>query len=69
MAFIACIKEQDIPLDLLPPASEIDRIEALGTLKAFGFLRERLSGVSYDMHRLVHVAMQNWLKHKDKWRS
>jgi hypothetical protein len=59
MALIACIKEQDIPLDILPLASEIDRIEALGTLKAFRFLREHLSGVSYDMHRLVHVAIQN----------
>ena len=64
MAFISCIKEQDIPSDLLPPASEFDKTEALGTLKAFGFIKERLSG-AYNMHRLVHTAMQNWLKHKD----
>jgi tetratricopeptide (TPR) repeat protein len=69
MAFISCIKEQDIPRDLLPPASEFDKTEALGTLQAFGFIRARLSGASYDMHRLVHIAMQNWLKLKDEWKG
>jgi tetratricopeptide (TPR) repeat protein len=66
---MSCIKEQDIPQDLLPRAPEFDKTEALGTLKAFGFIKERLSGASYDMHRLVHIAMQNWLKLKDEWRS
>ena len=69
MAFISCIKEQNIPRDLLPPASEFDMIEALGTLKACGFIKARLSGVSFDMHRLVHLAMQNWLKYKGEWGS
>ncbi|KIN05367.1 hypothetical protein OIDMADRAFT_177562 [Oidiodendron maius Zn] len=69
MAFMSCIKEQDIPRALLPLASEFDKAKALGTLKAFGFIKERLSGVSYDMHRLVHMAMQNWLKLRDEWRS
>jgi tetratricopeptide (TPR) repeat protein len=69
MAFISCVKEQNIPSDLLPPASRFDKMEALGTLKAFGFIRERPSGTSYDMHRLVHIAMQNWLKLKDEWRG
>ncbi|KAH6699042.1 hypothetical protein BKA61DRAFT_583080 [Leptodontidium sp. MPI-SDFR-AT-0119] len=41
MAFISCIKEQDIPRDLLPPASEFDKTEALGILKAFGFIQDR----------------------------
>jgi tetratricopeptide (TPR) repeat protein len=69
MAFISCIKEQDIPRNLLPLASEFDKTEALGTLKAFGFIKERVSRTSYDMHRLVYTAMQNWLKLKDEWRS
>ena len=59
MAFISCVKEQDIPRDLLPPATEFDKADALGTLKAFGFIKERVSGGSHDMHRLVHTAMQN----------
>ena len=62
MAFMSCINEQDIPRDLLPPAPQFEKTEALGTLKAFGFIKERLRGESYDMHRLVHIAMQNWLK-------
>lgn len=53
MAFISCVREQDILQDLLPPASEFDKTEALGTLKAFRFIKERLSGTSYDIHRLV----------------
>jgi tetratricopeptide (TPR) repeat protein len=69
MAFMACIKEQAVPRDLLSPASGFDKTAALGTLKAFGFIKERFDGVSYDMHRLVHMAMQNWLKLKDEWRS
>jgi hypothetical protein len=69
MAFMSCIKEQDIPSGLLPSASEFDKEEALGTLKAFGFIRERVSGESYDIHRLVHTAMQNWLKLKGEWES
>ncbi|KFZ16903.1 hypothetical protein V501_02016 [Pseudogymnoascus sp. VKM F-4519 (FW-2642)] len=69
MAFISCVRQQDIPRNILPPASEFDKSEALGTLKAFGFIKERHGGASYDIHRLVHTAMQNWLKLKDEWRS
>jgi hypothetical protein len=69
MAFISCVKEQDIPQSLLPPTSEFDKVEALGTLKGYGFIKERLYMESYDMHRLVHIAMQNWLKMKDEWRD
>jgi tetratricopeptide (TPR) repeat protein len=69
MAFISCIKEQDIPQGLLPPASEIKKKEAIGTLKAFGFVKDCVSGTSYDMHRLVYIAMQNWLRLKEQWRS
>ncbi|KAH8684468.1 putative kinesin [Tricladium varicosporioides] len=67
LAFISCIKEQNIPRDLLPPASEIEKTEALGTLKAFGFIKERVTRDSYDMHPLVYKAMQNWLKIMRYW--
>ena len=69
MAFISCVKEQNIPRELLPAASDFDKTEALGTLKAFGFIKGRVGWASYDMHQLVHTAMQNWLKLKDEWRS
>ena len=69
MAFISCIKEQDIPRELLPLSSELEKTEALGTLKAYGFIKERISGVSYDMHRLVYTSMRNWLTLKHEWSS
>jgi len=69
MAFISCINDQDIPRDLLPPAPQLEKIEAIGTLKAFGFIKERLRGESYDMHRLVHIAMQSWLSLNDELTS
>ena len=62
IAFMCCIKEEDIPRDLLPPAPQFEQTEAIGTLKAFGFIKERLERNSYDMHRLVHIATQSWLK-------
>ncbi|KAH8585352.1 hypothetical protein B0O99DRAFT_713026 [Bisporella sp. PMI_857] len=60
IAFISCIKKQNIPRDLLPPASEFNKKEALKTLKSFRFIKERVSGRSYNMHRLVHTATQNY---------
>jgi hypothetical protein len=63
---MSCIKEQNIPLGLLPPASEFNQAKAISTLKAFGFVRERVSRDLYNMHQLVHIAMQNWLKLKDE---
>jgi len=66
MAFISCIKEQDIPRDILPPAPQFEQTEAIGTLKAFGFIKERPDRKSYDMHRLVHIATQSWLKLSDR---
>jgi tetratricopeptide (TPR) repeat protein len=69
MAFISCINDQDIPGDLLPPAPRLQKAEAIGTLKAFGFIKKRLRGESYDMHRLVHIAMQSWLSLNDELKS
>jgi tetratricopeptide (TPR) repeat protein len=66
MAFMSCINDQDIPRNLLPDAPEVEKTDAIGTLIAFGFIKERLKGESYDIHRLVHIAMQSWLKLNDK---
>lgn len=69
MAFISSIKEQEVSRDLLPPASEIDKTEALGALKAFGFIRERVTRLLYNIYRLVHAIIQNRLKLKDEWET
>ena len=39
---------------------EVD--EAIGTLKAYAFITERDDGQSYDVHRLVQLAMRSWLQ-------
>jgi tetratricopeptide (TPR) repeat protein len=67
LAFISCIKEENIPLILLPEAPLFDKTKALGTLKGFKFVNEQSGGVLISMHRLVHLAMRNWLKAEGEW--
>ena len=57
--FMSCVAQQDIPYSLLPPASNSK--ESIGTLKAYAFIT-RKGGNSYDIHRLVQIAVRNWLK-------
>ncbi|SPO02000.1 uncharacterized protein DNG_04673 [Cephalotrichum gorgonifer] len=63
MCFFA---EKDIPLALLPPTTppttKKQLLEAIGTLKAYAFLTKRKRSDSYDIHRLVQIAVRNWLK-------
>ncbi|CAH0058006.1 unnamed protein product [Clonostachys solani] len=65
LGFVSFLSEREIPKDILPPADdELDMEEAIGTLKAYTFIVERASGDSYDMHRLVGLAMRNWIAGK-----
>ncbi|KAF9883293.1 hypothetical protein FE257_003784 [Aspergillus nanangensis] len=59
--FMSFLAERDIPKDLLPEGNALDVYEAVGTLKAYAFITEREGQESYDMHRLVRLAMRNWL--------
>ncbi|KAG7429090.1 Kinesin light chain [Fusarium oxysporum f. sp. raphani] len=62
LRFMCFLAERDIPLSLLPPANdEMEGDEAVGTLEAYGFITRREEGGSMDMHRLVRLAMWNWL--------
>ncbi|KAL7910460.1 P-loop containing nucleoside triphosphate hydrolase protein [Trichoderma velutinum] len=62
LQFMAFLAEKDIPRYLLPPArDELDALEAIGTLKAYGFINERECRDAYDMHRLVRLVIQNWM--------
>jgi tetratricopeptide (TPR) repeat protein len=59
MCFLA---EKDIPESLLPLADdELEADEATGTLKAYAFVTQREGSDSFDIHRLVRLAMRNWL--------
>ncbi|KAL7917916.1 hypothetical protein ACQKWADRAFT_324255 [Trichoderma austrokoningii] len=59
MCFLA---EKEIPASLLWEADdELEADEAIGALKAYAFITERVGQELYDMHRLVRLAIQSWL--------
>ncbi|SPJ92435.1 uncharacterized protein FTOL_13721 [Fusarium torulosum] len=72
LKFMCFLAEKEIPTSLLPSADkaleddEIERDEAIGTLKAYAFISEHPESSLFDMHRLVRLAMRNWLKNEDK---
>ncbi|KAM0520541.1 hypothetical protein ACHAPE_002935 [Trichoderma viride] len=60
MCFLA---EKEIPASLLWTADdELEADEAIGALKAYAFITERAGQELYDMHRLVRLAIHNWLE-------
>jgi hypothetical protein len=60
MSFFA---EKDIPKSLLPPADdELQKDEAIGVLKAYAFITQRGEQDLFDIPRLVHLVMRNWLE-------
>ncbi|PNP77904.1 hypothetical protein FNYG_08630 [Fusarium nygamai] len=70
LEFMCFLAERDIPISLLPPASdEMETGEAVGTLEAYGFITRREEGESLDMHRLVRLAMWNWLRQEGQARQ
>ncbi|PTB62779.1 purine and uridine phosphorylase [Trichoderma citrinoviride] len=62
LKFMSMLAEKGIPKSFLPPAKAIDAIDAIGTLKAYAFIAQREGCDSFDMHRLVRLAMRNWLE-------
>ncbi|EFX02656.1 kinesin light chain [Grosmannia clavigera kw1407] len=63
LSFMACIDAKDIPRSLL--AQDLGRkkeADAIGTLKAFSFISQNRASSTFTMHRLVHLAMRNWLQ-------
>ncbi|KAH7304501.1 hypothetical protein BKA65DRAFT_560435 [Rhexocercosporidium sp. MPI-PUGE-AT-0058] len=66
MKFIATIKDNDIPKDILPEIEwnemTLDQEEAISTLVGFAFLKPHPEDRLYDMHRLIHLVLQSWLE-------
>ncbi|KAH6880031.1 caspase domain-containing protein [Thelonectria olida] len=68
LRFMCFLAEKGVPASLLPPADEefeddeIERDEAIGILKAYAFVSERSESNLFDMHRLVRLAMRNWIE-------
>jgi tetratricopeptide (TPR) repeat protein len=71
LSFMACIEPRDIPQSLLPSgASRKREIDAIGTLTAYSFITRQQEDTALDLHRLVHLAIRNWLRKEDqlaKW--
>jgi Flp pilus assembly protein TadD/nucleoside phosphorylase len=65
LRFMSFLAEKEISKSLLPPCdNELETYEAIGTLRAYAFITERAGQESYDIHRLVQLAMRNWLVEK-----
>ena len=66
LSFMSCVDPKDIPQSLLPPAqSRKKETDAIGTLNAYSFVSRRPGDHALDLHRLVHLAMRNWLRRED----
>ncbi|KAF9890136.1 hypothetical protein FE257_006297 [Aspergillus nanangensis] len=63
LCFISCIEPSMIPRSLLPEASTKKKmVDAIGTLAAYSFVHKQDGGLFLNVHRLVHLAMRNWLR-------
>ncbi|KAL3441720.1 putative kinesin light chain [Aspergillus insuetus] len=70
LSFMACINPRDIPESILPATpSTKRRVEALGLLKAYSFIRAQVDDSIFSLHRLVHLATRNWLRKRDSLES
>lgn len=62
LKIMSLVAEKNIPENLIPShTDQLERTEAIGTLKAYAFITQRSGQQSYDMHRLVRLALQKWL--------
>ncbi|KAL1989929.1 hypothetical protein VTN49DRAFT_7126 [Thermomyces lanuginosus] len=62
LKFMCFLSEKAIPRSLFPEdAWTLEAEDAIGTLKAYAFIAERDEPDKYDIHRLMRIAMLNWL--------
>ncbi|KND89404.1 hypothetical protein TOPH_06076 [Tolypocladium ophioglossoides CBS 100239] len=62
LQFMSFLVEKGIPKQLLPPGKdELQADEAIGMLKSYAFITAQDGHELYQMHRLVRLAMRNWL--------
>jgi hypothetical protein len=67
LRLIYFLVEKDILLSLFSQGEdELEVDEAIGTLKVYVFLTEREDRHSFNVHRLVQLAMRNWLQKENQ---
>ena len=67
---IACVYRKDILLGLLGQASPLGREDATRILNDYALVTRRPAESALDVHRLVHLAIRNWLQEQQwlqKW--
>ncbi|KAE8411715.1 hypothetical protein BDV36DRAFT_77864 [Aspergillus pseudocaelatus] len=63
LSLMACVDSKNIPQLFLSLTQSATRsADALGTLRAFSFITNHENSQLLDIHRLVHLAMRNWLR-------
>lgn len=72
LSFMAFLDRNGIPRGLLKRENvrTIDFLSALGALQAFSLIGAEKGGANFEMHRLVQLSMQRWLRNsRVKWEN
>lgn len=72
LSFMAFLDRNGIPRSLIKKNSvrTIDFVSALGTLQAFSLIEAKKGEASFQMHRLVQLSLQRWLRNsRSKWQD
>ncbi|CAI7608433.1 unnamed protein product [Penicillium bialowiezense] len=59
---MGCMAGKDIPVSFLPRSDALEQEKAIGVLVSYSFVRVQETETTLSMHRLVHLAMRNWLR-------
>jgi hypothetical protein len=74
LSLMSVLDRQGIPKSVLRRENEksIEFTTAIGMLQAFSLITPESTGISFEVHRLVHLATQKWLELEGKiqyWRQ
>ncbi|ETS75640.1 hypothetical protein PFICI_12584 [Pestalotiopsis fici W106-1] len=70
LRFFSLLSERTIPRSLLPDGGEgLDAEEAIGALKGYAIINEHMDSAFFDIHRLVRLAIRNWMRVKGQWHT
>ena len=58
----ACVDSKDVPLDILHASSPREREDAIKVLSNYEFVTRRPADSAFDLHRLVHRGLREWLQ-------
>ena len=72
LSFMAFLDRNGIPRSLIKRDNvrTVDFVSALGTLQAFSLIGAEKGGTNFEMHRLVQISIQRWLRNsRTKWQD